>query len=758
MSRGTQLHGAESRLAKQHDVMELATQSNTPAAVSTVESGLGHEGKSESGNELETESGCGWHLCFSSRCVRHSRTAKWLLFWMCCAIFTLSMMINGFMNVNVTTIEKRYQLKSRNSGLIISSWDIGSVSLVAPLSYMGSRPGTSKPRLLGTCMLVVGLGCYVAMLPHFLVAPYEAPRTNDSVSEDSNLCHLNSPSQSKDFKSLEEAADAPHSDTSEVSNFLYMFIFASYITGLFSSPLYPVGSSFIDESVAPDQSALYLGILMTAAAVGPSIAFGLGGQLLTIFIDAPNVDPADYGLTPSSDRWLGAWWIGYGITGTLSILTGLNLLMIPRVIPRKERPQMEENEHSVKNTSINMNATLPSVVVLAAQKSSYEHLDEFMTASKTLLSNVTYVLLSLAKAGETFIFSGIIPFLPKFIETQFGVSAGLAAMSMGGIGLLGGAMGTLMGGWLIKHFKMSCKSVLRFCFFVTLSCTLSSAAFLIRCPNTSFAGVTTAYPSFDYLESPNITSSCNADCSCSDVPFSPVCGANNVIYFSPCHAGCTQSTKNNDQEIFSKCACVEALPKTSASTEPLDVPPLLPDQAVINGCPSDCGLFWVFLCANLILFFLGVLTTMPYINGTMRCVAFDQRAYAMGLQGLPFCLLGTVPGPIVYGAVIDKACLLWSESSTSTGACVVYDNYAFGRYIFALSTTVKVVVVFLLFGAWWWYDDKSSDVSEEHTTKVSPRKPTSSLLESVQKHDEGLIKRRSLEAPAGHTNQAFTHS
>lgn len=36
----------------------------------------------------------------------------------------------------------------------------------------------------------------------------------------------------------------------------------------------------------------------------------------------------------------------------------------------------------------------------------------------------------------------------------------------------------------------------------------------------------------------NLTSACNAGCSCDAVQYSPVCGVDKISYFAPCHAGC----------------------------------------------------------------------------------------------------------------------------------------------------------------------------------------------------------------------------
>lgn len=38
----------------------------------------------------------------------------------------------------------------------------------------------------------------------------------------------------------------------------------------------------------------------------------------------------------------------------------------------------------------------------------------------------------------------------------------------------------------------------------------------------------------------NVTATCNADCNCLMELYNPVCGADGLMYYSPCHAGCTE--------------------------------------------------------------------------------------------------------------------------------------------------------------------------------------------------------------------------
>lgn len=48
----------------------------------------------------------------------------------------------------------------------------------------------------------------------------------------------------------------------------------------------------------------------------------------------------------------------------------------------------------------------------------------------------------------------------------------------------------------------------------------------------------------------NISFSCNSNCHCDYVKYSPVCGEDGNTYISACHAGCTEQIMENGQKVF----------------------------------------------------------------------------------------------------------------------------------------------------------------------------------------------------------------
>lgn len=55
---------------------------------------------------------------------------------------------------------------------------------------------------------------------------------------------------------------------------------------------------------------------------------------------------------------------------------------------------------------------------------------------------------------------------------------------------------------------------------------------------------------------------------------------------------------------------------------------------------------------------------------------------------------GGIPGPIAFGSMIDKSCLLWQDQCGDQGSCYVYQNSAMSRYTLITGLVYKVRLVF----------------------------------------------------------------
>lgn len=79
------------------------------------------------------------------------------------------MVVNGFVNVVITTIERRFGLKSSQTGLIAGGYDIASFLLLAPVSYLGGRSKASKPRyernVVRACVAAAPLSYALILIP-----------------------------------------------------------------------------------------------------------------------------------------------------------------------------------------------------------------------------------------------------------------------------------------------------------------------------------------------------------------------------------------------------------------------------------------------------------------------------------------------------------------------------------------------------------------------------------------------------------------
>ncbi|PNF24215.1 Solute carrier organic anion transporter family member 4A1 [Cryptotermes secundus] len=638
--------------------------------------------KQRSNADEDSEARCGWCF-FRPLFLQRFRTAKWVLFWLCWAGAVQGMVVNGFVNVVITTIERRFGLRSSQSGLVAGGYDIASFLCLIPVTYLGGRPGASKPRWLGWGILVMGIGSLIFTFPHFAVGPYRG------ATHHASTCNVITNSSSATGECADSQQGAEHH-----ASYMWLFLLGQLLHGAGASPLYTLGVTFIDENVSKKMSSVYLGIYYTTAIVGPALGYVLGGQLLAVYTDYLSVDPTELGLTPNSNVWVGAWWIGFLLAAIMCTILAVPLLAFPPALPGAAALRAERVSEAHGNS----------------KTEAFTKIRELPRALGSLIVNPTFFFLNLAGASEGLLIAGFAAFLPKLIENQFSVNASWAALLMGLVTVPAGGGGTFLGGYLVKRLSLHCAGIIKFCVVATLIGVTFTTCFFLSCPNLAFAGVTKPYRNSSSSRY-SLDSSCNADCGCSRTQFDPICGLDDVMYYSPCYAGCTQEISLRDTKVYTNCACVNSTDGNltkfleEAEGESALVHNFGSYQAMNQMCESQCPYLWPFVVLVFLTMFFTFLSTMPALSATLRCVQDDQRAFALGIQWIKVRLIGTIPAPMVFGALIDETCILWQESchEDENGACLVYDNEYMSRYMLALAFIGKAASLLFFFLAWWFY-------------------------------------------------------
>lgn len=141
----------------------------------------------------------------------------------------------------------------------------------------------------------MAIGSLIFMVPHFTGDVNPSTIANDSSG---NICR-SVPYQELDLvgrisNGLSNSPLSPHNNREnncikgKSSTFgpVMLFVLAQILLGGGGSPLFTLGTTYVDDHVRTENASIYIGFMYTMAAFGPVLGFLLGAYLLSFHMDS----------------------------------------------------------------------------------------------------------------------------------------------------------------------------------------------------------------------------------------------------------------------------------------------------------------------------------------------------------------------------------------------------------------------------------------------------------------------------------------
>ncbi|XP_074488683.1 solute carrier organic anion transporter family member 1C1-like isoform X1 [Sebastes fasciatus] len=596
----------------------------------------------------------------------------------------------SYMKSTITQLERRFDIPSYLIGIIDGSFEIGNLLVIAFVSYFGAK--LHRPKIIAIGCILMSFGTFLIAMPHFIIGRYKIETSvRWSVNSTNNLspCPASSPESTR-------AGDRPSilpsrgcERESSVSMWIYVFL-GNVLRGIGETPVQPLGISYIDDYAQSENAALYIGCVQTISIIGPVFGYLLGSLCAKIYVDVGYVDMETVTITPGDARWVGAWWLGYLIAGTITLMSAVPFWFLPKSLPmpldKHDSNCTPEQTRFIKDSPTMEHKFRPEEPVNLQQM-----VKEFVPTLKSLLGNPVYITFLCVTIIQFNSLIGMVTYKPKYIEQHYGQSASKANFLMGMINIPAVALGMFSGGVVMKKYKLGIMGAAKFAFGTSLLGYFLSLFFLaLGCENSKVAGITVSYSGVEGLsyQEQSLSSDCNLGCLCSRKEWDPVCGENGITYVSPCLAGCTSSTGSGRNTVFDNCSCV-ALADTQQGNM----------TATLGQCPrsDSCDIiFPYFLALSVLSSFVICLGGTPGFMLLVRCIKPELKSFALGIYTLATRTLAGIPAPIYFGALIDTTCLKWGNKMCGgRGACRIYNTSAYRIVYLGLTLGLRTVSFFL---------------------------------------------------------------
>lgn len=594
----------------------------------------------------------------------------------------------SYLTVVLSTIEKRFGLKSKEATWIYSGNEISQIFFILFLPFVGRV--RKRPLFMGLSILLSAFGLLIVAIPHFT-----GEQKYLSVNQQTNYVKSNGTENLCNGGRVEAIKDICDGTSHKDWASLGVVFLGIFLLGFGVSFYFSFGLPYVDDNTAKANSPLSLSIVMAARIIGPTLGYMLGSACLAVYVD-PGKAPE--GLNEDSPRWVGAWWIGFVVLGISLMIFSPWLTLFPSRLASDKRTDGDKLERDRIN-----NDDEPETVA--------EWIAELKAVCKRLFTSKVFMFNLFSGVFLLFGIVGFATFIPKYIEAHFRQRASTSGAAGGIAKSVSSVIGLIVSGYVIGRWKFRARALASWCVFADLLAILGCASIaLFACPKPIFSDI-------DVNRSSILSLSCNNNCKCDGISYSPVCSTidNATNYFSACHAGCSSVQDDNGTLMFDNCACLSntelSSPLLSGTSAPID-------GMVKDGiCTVDCQSTFFMLLGVLFIFSLvGSTTRIPNFLLSLRSIEVRDKAASITLTVSILSLLAFLPSPIIYGAIMDETCILWDTTSCGeTTHCLVYDTDRMRNYMALMPSVCLILTLLCDIGVWYYAKGMNIYDSEDET-------------------------------------------
>lgn len=204
-------------------------------------------------------------------CLQPCANSVVLLICLCAMAFVQAMVSSGYLSSIITTLERRFDLTSRQVGYMYSCYEVTSVLSTIGFSFLdGQRQ--NRPRIIGLLGLALGLGFGLFALPHWLSGPYSPSGTGlqSSAPKPEALCSSMSFNTSHPPPPFIDRSQCNFSEvtvlrigeevlSTDYTIALPLFCCAMALAGLGSSSLFVLAPTYFWDNLSSGQYPIYSG-------------------------------------------------------------------------------------------------------------------------------------------------------------------------------------------------------------------------------------------------------------------------------------------------------------------------------------------------------------------------------------------------------------------------------------------------------------------------------------------------------------------